>query len=104
MRSRMLKKLKEVNVELQRRRHQSVDEQGRYVQAVIRGHVQYYGVPFNSRAIGAFRFHVTRLWHKWLGRRSQRAYVPWDRMQRYIARWVPPAAICHPFPSVRFGG
>jgi RNA-directed DNA polymerase len=43
MRQRMLKKLKEVNLELRRRMHQPVDEQGRYVQALIRGHLNYYG-------------------------------------------------------------
>jgi RNA-directed DNA polymerase len=104
MRQRMLKKLKEVNNELRQRRHQPVDEQGRYVQAVIRGHVNYYGVPRNSRAIGAFRTVVLRLWHKWLNRRSQRPSIRWDRIPAYIARWVPPAIICHPYPSVRFGG
>jgi hypothetical protein len=104
MRQKMLKKLKDVNHELRQRRHQSVDEQGRYVQSVIRGHVNYYGVPLNSRAINAFRYMVIRLWHKWLNRRSQHASVLWDRMQRYIDRWVPPAVICHPYPSARFGG
>ncbi len=104
MRQRMLKKLKEVNLELRRRRHQPVDEQGRYVRALIGGHVRYYGVPFNSRAIRAFRAMVIRLWKKWLGRRSQKGYLTWDRMQRYIDRWVPPAVICHPYPSARFGG
>ncbi len=104
MRQRMLKKLKEVNLELRQRMHQPVDEQGRYVQALIRGHLNYYGVPLNSRAIRAFRTLVVRLWKKWLSRRSQRGHVTWDRMQRYIDRWVPPAVICHPYPSVRFGG
>jgi group II intron reverse transcriptase/maturase len=104
MRQRMLKKLKAVHIELQQRRHQPVDEQGRYVQAVVRGHINYYGVPGNSRAIGAFRTMVIRLWHKWLNRRSQRPSVTWDRMQRYIERWIPPAIVCHPYPSVRFGG
>ena len=104
MRQRMLKKLKEVNLELRRRRHQPVDDQGRYVQALVGGHVRYYGVPFNSGPIRAFRGMVTRLWKKWLSRRSQRGYLRWDRMQRYIDRWVPPAVICHPYPSVRFGG
>jgi RNA-directed DNA polymerase len=104
MRQRMLKKLKEVNRELQRRMHQPVDEQGRYIQALIRGHLNYYGVPLNSRAIRAFRTLVVRLWKKWLSRRSQRGAVTWDRMQRFIDRWVPRAVICHPYPSVRFGG
>lgn len=103
MRQKMLKKLTEVNFELRRRRHQSVDEQGRYVQALIRGHVNYYGVPFNSGPIRAFRAMVIRLWKKWLSRRSQRGYVAWDRMTRYIDRWVPPAVICRPYPAARFG-
>jgi group II intron reverse transcriptase/maturase len=103
MRQRMLRKLKAVSIELRHRRHQPIPEQGRYVQALIRGHVQYYGVPFNIRALRAFRLAVIRLWHKWLSRRSNRAYVRWDRMQRYITRWVPAAVICHPYPSVRFG-
>ena len=81
-----------------------MDEQGCYVQAVIRGHLNYYGVPFNSRAIRAFRVLVIRLWKKWLSRRSQKGYVSWERMQRYLERWVPPAVICHPYPSARFGG
>jgi RNA-directed DNA polymerase len=104
MRQRMLKKLKAVNLELQRRRHLPIPEQGSYIAALVRGHVNYYGVPFNSRAIRVFRHTVIRLWYKWLNRRSQRASVTWNRMQRFIARWVPPAVVCHPFPSVRFGG
>jgi group II intron reverse transcriptase/maturase len=104
MRQRLLKKLKEVNIELRQRRHEPVDEQGHYVQAVIRGHVNYYGVPLNRRAIDTFRWLVIRLWYKWLNRRSQRSSVDWDRMQCYIKRWVPSAVVCHPYPSVRFGG
>ncbi|HEV2713969.1 MAG TPA: group II intron reverse transcriptase/maturase [Terriglobales bacterium] len=104
MRQRMLKKLTEVNLELRQRRHQPMDEQGRYVQALIRGHLNYYGVPFNSRAIRAFRVLVIRLWKKWLSRRSQKGYLAWDRMERFIDRWVPPAVICHSYPSARFGG
>ena len=65
---------------------------------------RFDGVPLNSRAICAFRYTVIRLWRKWLSRRSQTAYVTWDRMKPYVARWVPPAVICHPYPSVRFGG
>jgi group II intron reverse transcriptase/maturase len=102
MRQRMLKKLKAVNLELQKRRHLPVAKQGRYVQAVIGGHVRYYGVPFNSDAIRAFRTLVVRLWQKWLSRRSQKGHLSWERMRGYIARWVPDAVICHPYPSARF--
>jgi len=37
-----------------------------------------------------------------LERRSQRTRVRWDRMVRLIARWLPPAIVCHPFPDARF--
>jgi RNA-directed DNA polymerase len=102
MRKRWQAKLKELNIELQRRRHDPIPEQGAYLGAVVRGHVQYYGVPGNSLAISAFRWAVTRLWHKALGRRSQKARLAWDRMKKYIDRWLPNARICHPFPASRF--
>jgi hypothetical protein len=58
----MLKKLKAVSEELRRRRHDPIPEQGRYVHAVVQGHVNYFGVPLNSPAINAFRHQVIRRW------------------------------------------
>lgn len=102
MRQRMLKKLKAISVELRQRRHEPIPVQGRYLRAVVRGHMNYYGVPFNSTAIHTFRHQVIRRWHQWLSRRSQKAYVTWERMKRYTARWIPPAVIVHPYPAARF--
>ncbi len=36
------------------------------------GFLNYHAVPTNSRALSAFRYHVTVLWHRTLRRRSQR--------------------------------
>ena len=102
MRTRFQAKLKAVKLELRRRMHQPLPELGAYVRAVVRGHVQYYGVPMNSPPLCAFAHAVSRLWRRVLARRSQRP-VPWHRMRRYVARWVPPVRICHPYPLVRFG-
>ena len=102
MRTRLQAKLKAVKLELRRRMHQPLPELGAYVGAVVRGHVQYYGVPMNSPPLFAFARAVSRLWWRVLARRSQRP-LPWHRMRRYIARWVPPVRICHPYPLVRFG-
>jgi group II intron reverse transcriptase/maturase len=102
MRTRWQAKLKELKEQLLRRRHDPIPEQGAYIGAVVRGHVRYYGVPWNSAAIGAFRMAAGRLWHRALQRRSQKARLSWARMTRYVDRWLPPASICHPFPSVRF--
>ena len=50
--------------ELQRRRHQPIPEQGRWLASVVRGHLAYYAVPGNSEAVAAFRNQVARHWHR----------------------------------------
>jgi RNA-directed DNA polymerase len=102
MRQRLRAKLKAVATELQRRLRDPISETGAYLRAVVRGHCQYYGVPRNTHAIRAFRDAIGRLWRRMLARRSQRARLTWARMSRLIARWLPPARVCHPYPSVRF--
>jgi group II intron reverse transcriptase/maturase len=103
MRKRWQAKLKELKEVLRKRMHFSIPVQGQYLKAVLRGHFQYYGVPQNSRSLGMFRMAVGRLWWKILCRRSNKSYVRWDRMNRYIARWFPLARVCHPYPSVQYG-
>ena len=39
---------------------------------------------------------------KSLRRRSQRHNMPWERMNRIIDAWMPPAVIRHPWPNQRF--
>jgi group II intron reverse transcriptase/maturase len=102
MRRRMQSKLQEVKQELRRRMHHALPEQGAYLRSVVMGHVRYFGVPWNSRALSAFRFEVGRLWQHSLRRRSQKHRLTWQRMQGYIARWLPPACVCHPYPWIRF--
>ena len=92
-----------VLVELKRRMHLPVPEVGSYLRSVIRGHVQYYGVPLNTESIRAFRWLVGKLWWRILRRRSQNNRLSWERMERYIDRWFPPARVCHPYPLARFG-
>ena len=59
---RMRAKLKEVKDQLKQRRHEPVPEQGRWLGSVVRGHMAYYAVPGNIRAVRAFRTQVTRQW------------------------------------------
>jgi group II intron reverse transcriptase/maturase len=102
MRRRLQAKLKEVKQELWRRMHQTLPEQGAYLRSVVAGHVRYFGVPLNGWAISAFRLEVGRLWQRTLCRRSQTHRLPWQRMHRYIDRWLPSARVCHPYPWARF--
>ena len=99
---RMRAKLKQLNVELKRRAHLPIPDQGRWLASVVRGHLAYYAVPGNIQAVAAFRDRVVRLWYKALRRRSQRGRLNWKRMQRLETRWLPPARIQHPWPNVRF--
>jgi group II intron reverse transcriptase/maturase len=99
---RMRTKLRELKQQLQRQRHQPVPEQGRWLASVVRGHLAYYAVPGNSKAIRAFHTQATRHWYRALRRRSQRTRLNWTRMDRLATRWLPPARIMHPWPSTRF--
>jgi len=103
IRKRLQAKLSEVKAELRRRMHDPIPEVGRWLSTVVRGHTRYYGVPTNSHALSLFRFQVGWLWHRALSRRSQNGRVRWDRMERLIAHWLPPARICHPYPLQRLG-
>jgi group II intron reverse transcriptase/maturase len=99
---RLRAKLKQVKDQLARRRHLPVPEQGRWLASVVRGHLAYYAVPGNSRAISAFHRQTGRIWFRALRRRSQRHRLIWERMERLTSRWLPPARILHPYPEMRF--
>lgn len=99
MRKRMRNKLKEVKKELRLRMHMPIPQQGKWLSAVLRGHFQYYGVPYNSPALWKFHYQVKWLWRRSLSRRSQKGRVTWERMDRLAMRWMPNPRICHPFPS-----
>jgi RNA-directed DNA polymerase len=103
MRKRLQAKLNEVKAELQRRMHEPIPDQGTWLQAVVRGHIRYYGVPRNRNALWIFRFQVGRLWYRALSRRSQNGRILLDRMRRLITRWLPVPTVCHPYPLRRMG-
>ena len=103
MAQRLRTKLAEVKAELRRRQQQSSPTQGAWLHSVLLGHYRYYGVPLNAKALQQFRKEVTRLWQRSLSRRSQKGYVTWARMNRYVDKWLPVARIYHPYPDQRFG-
>jgi hypothetical protein len=92
-RRRMRAKLKALKAEMRHRLHASIPEVGKWLTSVLRGHYNYYGVTYNSKALGAFRYHVSRLWYRTLRRRSQRTRLNWERMDRLIRKWLPLARV-----------
>jgi RNA-directed DNA polymerase len=101
-RDRMRTKLREIKEVLRKRRHVPVPVVGEWLARVVAGYFAYHAVPTNSPALSAFRYHVVILWHRQLCRRSQRAYVAWDRMAKLADEFLPKPRVLHPWPSVRF--
>jgi group II intron reverse transcriptase/maturase len=101
-RDRMRSKLKALKVELKRRMHIPIPEQGRWLGRVLRGYFAYHAVPTNSACLNAFRYHATVLWWRTLRRRSQLDFTSWARISRLAADYLPRPRILHPWPSARF--
>jgi RNA-directed DNA polymerase len=99
---RMRAKRRSIRIELRRRMHLPISEQGAWLRSVLTGHFNYYGVPGNSEALAAFRFQLVHDWWRVLRRRSQRSSLSWNRMSGHVGRWLPPPRITHPWPNNRF--
>ena len=100
---RMRAKLKQVNDQLKRRRHLPIPEQGKWLASVVRGHLAYYAVPGNSRAISAFRTQAGRHWLH--GASASQPAPPRRPGSGWTASSLDgyrPARIVHPYPEVRF--
>ena len=99
---RMRARLKDIKAQLRKRMHHAIPEQGQWLKAVVTGYFAYHAVPTNSRALGAFRYHVTDLWRRTLRRRSQKDRLTWERMTKIADAWLPKPKILHPWPNQRF--
>lgn len=71
-------------------RHDPVREQWTALRRKLLGHFAYFGVMGNSDALRRFRYCTERAWQKWLGRRSQRAHMSWERMKQLLGRYPLP--------------
>ena len=98
---KMRAKISEVKLELRKRMHHPIPDQGKWLKSVVDGHSRYYGVPTNLQQLVAFRYQVSRLWFRTLRRRSQNSTLNWKRMKHYTDRWLPHAKLHHPFPLHR---
>ena len=92
-RSRFSRAIKRVALWCRLHRHRPIPEQHAMLSRMLRGHCAYYGITWNSYALLRFRRAMERLWFKWLGRRSQRARMTYERFWRLPA--LPPARAIH---------
>jgi RNA-directed DNA polymerase len=86
MKKRLRRGLRVIAQWCQENRHQPVDEQQKTLNAMLRGHYQYYGRPTNYRSIRQFYWTVRRLWRKWLNRRTRGQWLTWERYTQILGR------------------
>ena len=76
---------------LKKNRHNRLSDQHKTLRQKLIGHYNYYGITGNFRSIRNFAREVSHLWKKWLGRRSQRAVLTWEAMEKVLKRFpLPP--------------
>lgn len=76
--------------------HKPIDWQRTGLARKILGHCAYYGITGNARSLGRYRTALTRIWKTWLGRRSQKAGMTWERFQAMLQRApLPPIRVVH---------
>jgi RNA-directed DNA polymerase len=71
-------------------RHEPIPEQWTALRRKLLGHFGYFAVIGNLRALRNFRHRVCGVWRKWLNRRSQRARMSWEVMNRLLQRYPLP--------------
>lgn len=100
---KMQAKLLGLKIEMQKRMHLPVSDQGRWLNSVVRGIDRYYGVPGNEAALNRYRFEIGWRWWRSLRRRGNKGKISWAKMQPLINMWFPEAQIYHPYPLQRMG-
>ena len=102
IKKRLLRTLEAVKVELRKRMHDPIVETGTWVWQMLNGHLNYFAVSGNDKSLWWFCNEVRWRWLKSLKRRSQKAYLSWERFIQFVARFFPPIRTIHPLPCHRF--
>jgi len=94
--SRFSRAVKKIAEWCRRNRHRPVSEQHETLSQKLCGHDGYYGITGNSRALSNLRYVATRIWRKWLSRRSWAGALSWDRFKGLWERFaLPPPRVVH---------
>ena len=71
-------------------RHLPIPAQRDRLAAKLVGHYGYYGITGNFMPLQQYFRQVTKIWRKWLERRSRKKELPWAKFLPILAR--------HPLP------
>jgi group II intron reverse transcriptase/maturase len=90
MRTRFSRGLTRINEWCRKNLHLPIGLQQEQLASKLRGHYNYYGLIGNYVALARFMREVSRVWRKWLARRSQRANARWEHFERILRRYPLP--------------
>ena len=86
-RKRLRASLARVTEWIKAQRHLPVRQLVEALTVRLRGHYNYYGVIGNYRSLWAYFHQTVRLLKKWLGRRSQKSRMTWEKFSALLKRF-----------------
>src|SRR5205809_877660 len=98
----MLRQLQVVKMELRKRMHDPIAKTGAWLTQMLQGHLNYYAVSGNGPSLWWYFNEVRWRWIRSLKRRSQRAFMSWEKFTSITNRFFPSIRILHPLPCHRF--
>jgi RNA-directed DNA polymerase len=100
--SRLARALKKIGLWCKENRHLPVKEQWKQLSLKMKGHYAYYGITCNYRSLCTFWDTVKNLWKKWLGKRSNKDNLTWEKFDRIKERWpLPKPRIVHSYCAAK---
>lgn len=85
---RLARTLKRINQWCKKNRHAPLKLQSEKLNAMLRGHYNYYGVTFNSRSLQLVYHRTEEIWHFWLSRRGDKRWT-WANMVNVLKQLFP---------------
>jgi RNA-directed DNA polymerase len=67
-------------------RHEPIRTQHATLGRKLQGHYQYFGLTMNMRSLAEVYDRARSIWRYWLGRRSQKGHMTWERFLRLEKR------------------
>jgi RNA-directed DNA polymerase len=94
--SRFTRALRTITQWCRLHRHEPVALQHHTLSQKLRGHFAYYGITGNYVMLSRFRYVVTRVWRKWLGRRTRAGGITWSYFALLLERYpLPVPTVVH---------
>jgi len=87
--TRMSTALQAMNNWCRKNRHKKLKEQHEALCRKVSGHYAYFGITGNYVSIKNYVYQVERIWRKWLGRRSWKDGLNWERMRKRVLNNYP---------------